>query len=77
MDYQSVARSENFETNPYNNLFTEEIAQLTHILPNELRVICLKHQEELILAQLSVEEGVFKERLSALLEKVQKTLKNI
>ncbi len=47
LDFQGVARSEVFDEHPYRDLF-DDAAQLTDKSVDELRLICLRHQEEIL-----------------------------
>jgi hypothetical protein len=54
LDYQNVARLEDFTTNPYNDLF-DEASHKTGNPADRLRRICLDHQEEILVARIGKE----------------------
>jgi hypothetical protein len=76
IDYQAVARSTDFEMNEYYDLFLKQTLLDHQGSTDSLRLICLKHQKEMLENKIENEESVFKERFVTLLNRVNELLRN-
>lgn len=77
LDYQNVARLEDYDTHPYRTLFDEASAK-TGKKAGELRKICLSHQENILLAKLEKKpEEQTRQQLLNLLTTVRVRIKEL